>query len=80
VRFHWQEGWPADGAEAGLPPGPVRGRLYTGAGAAGVPPWLVIGDAWLPREPGPLVIEVELAVDPRQLARLRVRLGEGATP
>jgi len=79
VLFHWQEGWPADlAADAGQEP--VRARLYTGAGAAGVPPWLVIGDAWLARERGPQVLDVQLAVDPRRLAHLRLRLDEEGRP
>jgi len=74
VQFHWERGWPAVEVAAG--DRPVRARLYTGAGAAGVPPWLVIGETLLPRSTGPQRIDVELAVDPRQLAHLRVRLAE----
>ena len=84
AQFHWQRGWPAglgDGASVDA----VHARLYTGAGAQGVPPWLYLGEASLPRLAGPQVIEVDLPVDPRDLAHLRVRTsqpaGEGeATP
>jgi hypothetical protein len=80
VLFHWQQGWPSD--EAGPLEGtdPVQALLYTGAGAAGVPPWLVIGDALLPRGRGPQVIEVRLDVDPGLLGHVRLRLEEGAAP
>jgi hypothetical protein len=70
--FHWQRGWPA-GIDAGSSGETARARLYTGAGAAGVPPWLFIGHAELPRQAGPQVITVELPVDPRDLAHVRVR-------
>lgn len=77
VLFHWQEGWPADAPDLGGADG-VRARLYTGAGATGVPPWLVIGDAWLAHARGPQVLDVDLGVEPRRIAHLRVRLDEEA--
>jgi hypothetical protein len=80
VLFHWQQGWPADEADPLAGTDPVPALLYTGAGAAGVPPWLVIGDTLLPRSRGPQVIEVRLDVDPGLLGHVRLRLEEGATP
>lgn len=77
AQFHWQRGWPAglgDDANGEL----ASAQLYTGAGAQGVPPWLLLGEALLPRRPGPQVIEIELPVDPRDLAHVRVRTREPA--
>jgi hypothetical protein len=73
--FHWQRGWPA-GVAPQASAAAASARLYTGAGAAGVPPWLFVGEAALPRRAGPQVIEVELPVDPRDLAHLKVRCSQ----
>lgn len=73
VRFFWEGRGAAPRAE-----GLDRARLFTGAGAEGVPPGLILGDASLPRGGGPAVLEVELEIDPRALAHVRVRLVEPA--
>ncbi len=69
VKLHWDGG----SAQVGGDESARRARLFTGAGAEGVPPGLVLGDAWLPQGLGPHVIELELAVDPRELGRMRAR-------
>ena len=72
VRLFWS-------GRAGDPePGAEPARLYTGAGAEGVPPGLLLGDTALPRGGGPAVLELVLEVDPRELAQVRVRTAEGA--
>lgn len=73
VRFFWEGRGAAPREEER-----DRARLFTGAGAEGVPPGLILGDADLPRGGGPTLIEVELDVDPRELAHVLVRLSEAA--
>lgn len=77
VRLHWDEGWPSQlGRAAGGEH--VAARLFTGAGAQGVPPGLVLGNARLPLAPGPTVVELEVDIDPRSVKRLIVRRTESA--
>jgi hypothetical protein len=56
-RFLWQALVPLT-VETGEPGEPARARLFTGSGMAGVPRGLYLGDARLPRGPGPHVIEL----------------------
>jgi hypothetical protein len=73
VRFFWQ-----GRGESAREPASDAARLFTGAGAVGVPPGLILGDTSLPRGGGPALLEVTLEVDPRELAHLRVRVAEDA--
>jgi len=67
VRFHW------DGRAGEPEPGAEPARLFTGAGAEGVPPGLLLGDVELPRGGGARVLELALEVDPRDLVHVQVR-------
>lgn len=70
VRFYWE------GRSGPRLEGSDVARLYTGAGAEGVPPGLILGDTALPAGGGSAVLELVLEVDPRELAHVRVRTRE----
>lgn len=73
VRFRWPATLELDGEQ------PVRARIWTGSGEAGVPRGLLIGEAQLPPGPGPhelLVTLPEGGVEPKGLALRTLAPGE----